>query len=95
MLKKIEVDGNLCSIASSLLICYECPFCKKKKRNKFTNNPKFHYHGVDRTEKNTLLIYRGNHCEPDDIPVEDRPNYLYDFIIKNNCGVIPAVDACS
>jgi glutaredoxin len=95
MLKQIEVEGNLCSIGYALMIAYECPFCKKKKRNKLTKNPKFHYHGVDRTEKNALIIHRGNHCEPDDIPIEDRPNYLYDFVIKNNGAVIPAVDACS
>jgi hypothetical protein len=83
MLKKIQVEGHFCSMNYTSLICYQCPFCRVKKRNKFTDTPKYHYHGIcnDRSQKE---YYRGNHCEINDIPEANRPNYQYEFIIKND-----------
>lgn len=83
MLKQIKVNGKFVSMNYTTLICYQCPFCRVKKRNQFTDIPKFHYHGIgnDRTQKE---YYRGNHCELIDIPEENRQNEPYEFIIKND-----------
>lgn len=66
-------------------IGFKCPFCRYKRRTKFTDIPLLHTHG-HRDE--ILPITRAKHCELEDIPigVVEGDNWEFNLLHPTGCG---------